>query len=151
MPKVIVSDKKGLNQVAGGGLEVKLGDLTWTRRMMTQEITLADNATASTFSDIVLPAGGRVVSYKIEIVKVGGENQAITKVGSVGDDDLLTADCGLTDQRALSSKAGFPLGTGAPAEGLTGNDASRVLEITHGDPGAAGPTVRATVIVETVA
>ena len=155
MPKVIVSDKKGLNQVAGGGLEVKLGDLTWTRRLLTQDKTLEDGDTATQFDKVVLPQFSRIIAYKVEIVKAGGAAGTVGKIGTVGDDNMIHADASgvLDDFRTLGDKvSGYPLAAGAPAEGIAeANAANRVLDIEHTDPGAAGPTLRVSVIVETIA
>lgn len=152
MPKVIVSDKKGLNQVAGGGLEVKLGDLTWTRSLLTEEKKLPNGVLVTDLA-ISVPRYARVIAWKIETISAGAAAGALTLIGTVGDPNLITGTAALTDLTALQTGKGFPLATGAPAEGyaeaVAGN---RVVRLTHTNAlGADGPTVRVSIVIETVA
>lgn len=152
MPKVIVSDKKGLNQVAGGGLEVKLGDLTWTRSLLTEELKLPAAALTSDLS-ISVPQYARVIAWKIETIVAGAAAGALTLIGTVGDPNLITGTAALTDLTTIQTGKGFPLATGAPAEGYAEADsANRVVRLTHTNAlGADGPTVRVSIVIETVA
>ena len=152
MPKVIVSDKKGLNQVAGGGLEVKLGDLTLTRRLLTEEKKLPNGVLVTDLA-ISIPQFARVVSWKIETISIGAAAGSLSLIGTVGDPNLITESPGLSDLTTLQTGKGFPLATGAPAEGyaeaVAGN---RVVRLTHTNAlGANGPTVRVSIVIETVA
>jgi len=147
MPKIRHMETKGLVQESGSGITFEQGQITKTFSHVTETFFLTSNGAAQfTDSTETLPAGCRVLGYKVEVVTAGSIDAAITNIGHAGDADAFVANAGLNNN-AVGSDAGFALQESAVLGGAA------ALRVTHAaiaaGAGNAGK-VRVTALIEQV-
>ena len=147
MPKIRHMQTKGLVQESGSGITFEQGQITKTLSHVTETFSLTSNGAATTTdSTVTLPAGCRVLGYKVEVVTAGSEASSITAIGHANDADAFVANAGLNNN-AVGSDAGFALQESAVL------GAARALRVTHQaiDDGAGNAgKVRVTALIEQV-
>ena len=159
MPKIRHTSAKGLIQETGSGVTLEQGQVVRTISSVTATVDTV-NGTASTDTGITLAAGGRILAWKVEVLKVTPGVGPANPAGSIadigfknGDTDAIADGIGLSAS-AIGSASGFALNTeGArgSADG-TGVPATEIA-IVHTDPGAEGAStkIRLTLLTETYA
>lgn len=148
MPKIRSTNTKGLIQEAGQGATLEQGEIKLTRDFITATVNTA-NGDTTTDLGITLPAGCRILHWKIEVLSFTGTPAGnITNLGFKGGDiDAIAANLTL-DADVVGSLAGYSstLGAANTANATPANE----LMLTHSDPGAADRSsqVRVTVLYE---
>ena len=148
MPKIRHIDTKGLVQESGSGVTFEQGKLTRTVRHITDTLTLVSDGVATTTDSAEnnLPAGCRVLAYKVEVVEAGSVASAISAIGHDGDADAFTANAVLNNNTA-GSDAGFAL---SESTVLAVAQALRVTHATIAAGAGNASKVRVTVLIEEV-
>jgi hypothetical protein len=149
MVKVNYSGTKGLVQSAGGfsfTWDGAAGDGTLkVERKAASDTVDTVNGTTETDTAITIPAGAKVVGFKVEVLSSVG-----TPAGNITDLGFKSGDVdALMNQNLSASAVGTVVGFPAVAPGGALADGN-VLQLAHTDPGGASKTskVRVTVMYE---
>ena len=154
MPKVVISDTKGLVQESGVGVTFKnsnvsiKGDDSSTGLSVTSSggtvplqmlckrelITVADDATTADSAAGFIPADCLVIAAAVSVVtaSAGGNNVNITDIGTDGDADLFNEAAGNTLD--INTAGGCLMGTSNAKVGSLFAAADK-MRVTFGDVG----------------
>jgi len=163
MPKITVTNAKGLVQAAGSGgikvvhasvsgsagvegVRVAAGGSSGFLHMVQGSATLLNEGVATTITNIV-PAGSTVLCGKLSVTTAAAAGTA-TQVGFTGDIDALSGTIALS-LASVSSQVLSP--TALMAVGIDNSDNAASVIITHSDPTDSLGVIQLTLLCATAA